>query len=77
MASEKRVRAAAKRVSGREAGVHYLQAICVPEDETCFYVFEAASADLVAQASALAGLRDGRIVETFDGERTRLQNGAV
>jgi hypothetical protein len=40
-AKEKRARAAAKRVSGSEAGVRYLRAIYVPEDETCFYVFEA------------------------------------
>jgi uncharacterized protein DUF4242 len=62
-AVEGRARAATKRVSRDDAGVRYLRAIYVPEDETCFYVFEASSADLVAQASALAGLGAGRIVE--------------
>jgi CRISPR/Cas system Type II protein with McrA/HNH and RuvC-like nuclease domain len=62
-AAERRARAATKRVTREAARVRYLRAIYVPEDETCFYVFEASSADLVAQASALAGLGAGRIVE--------------
>jgi hypothetical protein len=73
-AKEKRARAAAKRVSGSEAGVRYLRAIYVPEDETCFYVFEAPSAQLVAQAGAVAGLGDGSIVEAF--ERSASPSGA-
>lgn len=77
MASEKRVSAAAKRVSAREADVKYLRAIYVPEDETCFYVFEAPSADLVVQASTLAGLGDGRIVEAFDGSAPHLGNAGA
>lgn len=60
--TEERAKAAAKRVSGKNVAVRYLRATYVPEDETCFYVFEAPSADLVARASALAGLGDGRIV---------------
>jgi hypothetical protein len=66
-AVKERVSAATTRLSRKEADVRYLRAIYVPEDETCFYVFEASSAELVAQANALAGLRDGRILETFDG----------
>jgi hypothetical protein len=66
-ALEERARAATQRISSDAAGVRYLRAIYVPEDETCFYVFEAPAADLVARASALAGLGDARIVETFDG----------
>jgi hypothetical protein len=75
-ATEERARAAAKRVSeGSEAGVRFLRAIYVPEDETCFYVFEAPSAQLVAQASAVAGLGDGRIVEAFEKSASRLRRG--
>jgi hypothetical protein len=59
-AAEERARAAATRVSGRNAAVRYLRATYVPEDETCFHVFEAPSAELVAQASALAGRRAAR-----------------
>jgi hypothetical protein len=63
-AAKKRVRAAARRVARSDDDIRYVRAIYVPEDETCFYVFNAASADLVAQVSDLAGLRDGRVVET-------------
>jgi len=66
-AIEGRARAAADRVSGAHDEVRYLRAIYVPEDETCFYIFRAPSADLVKQASALAGFRDGRIVEAHEG----------
>jgi hypothetical protein len=61
--AERRARDAAERVSAADTAVRYVRATYVPEDETCFYVFEAASADLVARASALAELGEGRIVE--------------
>lgn len=62
-ASERRARAAARRVSRNDGVVRYVRATYVPEDETCFYLFEAPAAELVASASALARLGDGRIVE--------------
>lgn len=37
--------------------VRYLRSIFVPEDETCFLLYEADSADLVTEAVARAGLR--------------------
>jgi hypothetical protein len=43
--------------------VHFLRAISLPEDETCFYLFEAPSAEAVRQVSERAGLRHERIVE--------------
>jgi hypothetical protein len=64
-AAKAQVRAATTRVSRGDRDIRYVRAIYVPEDETCFYVFDASSADLVAQVSGLAGLRDGRIVETL------------
>jgi hypothetical protein len=66
-AAEQRVLAATRRLSKKHPDLRYVRAIYVPDDENCFYVFEASAAELVAQASAAAGLRDGRIVETFDG----------
>ena len=66
-AIEGRARAAADRVSDAQDAVHYVRAIYIPEDETCFYIFRAASADLVKRAGVLAGFRDGRIVEAHDG----------
>jgi hypothetical protein len=64
--AEERARAAAERVSRKDVSVSYLRATYVPEDETCFYLFEAPSAELVARASAVAGLGDGRIVEALE-----------
>jgi hypothetical protein len=61
-----RLDAAAKRVSGNDALVEYVRAIYVPEDETCFYIFDASSAEVVAKASEIAGLSDGRIVAALD-----------
>jgi hypothetical protein len=61
--AEERAREAASRLSDSLAEIRYVRTTYVPEDETCFYAFEAASAELVAKASRLAGLGEGRIVE--------------
>jgi len=74
-AAEERARAAAERVSGKNVAVRYLRATYVPEDETCFYLFEAPSAEFVAQASVVAGLGDGRIVEALEGSTQRRLGG--
>jgi hypothetical protein len=42
--------------------VRYVRSLFVPEDETCFYIFEAESREAVATASRLAGLGYVRIV---------------
>ena len=68
-AAKERVRAVAANVSRGHGDIRYVRAIYVPEDETCFYVFDASSADLVARVSGLAGLTDGRIVETLPDSR--------
>jgi hypothetical protein len=68
-ATERRAKAAAERISGEDAAVRYLRAIYVPEDETCFHVFEASSAEAVAKAAASAGLGDGRIVAVAEESR--------
>jgi hypothetical protein len=39
--------------------VRYVRSILVPEDETCFLLYEADSTDLVAEAVHRAGLRLG------------------
>jgi Nickel responsive protein SCO4226-like len=43
--------------------VRYLRSILVPEDETCFLLFEAASVDDVREAARIAGLPIERISE--------------
>lgn len=44
-------------------GVHCLQAIAVPTDETCFLLVEAPSADLVEEAVRRAGLTHAHVTE--------------
>ncbi len=52
---------AAERVSGQEAPVRFLGAIHVPEEETCFYLYQAPAAVGVHTAMTAAGLRPERI----------------
>ena len=65
-AAKKRVRAAARRLSHNDHEIRFVRAMYVPEDETCFYIFDAASADLVAEVSGLADLSNGRVVATLE-----------
>jgi hypothetical protein len=60
---EARARRAAAQLAEAGTEVRYLRAIFVPADETCFHLFEAASADAVRAASERAGLSAQRIVE--------------
>jgi hypothetical protein len=60
---EARARRAAAQLAEAGTEVRYLRAIFVPEDETCFHLFEAASLDAVRAASERAGLSAQRIVE--------------
>jgi len=52
---------AARQASGHGAPVRLLGAIAVPEDETCFYLYQAPSAGAVRAAMTRAGLRPDRI----------------
>jgi hypothetical protein len=58
-----RVRAAAEAVSHAGAPVRYVSSIFVPEDETCFYVFESSSKEGVLAAIERAALSFARITE--------------
>lgn len=53
-----RVRAAANGV----VGTTFLQSLYLPGDETCFFLFDSPSAELVGRAAALAGLTVDRVV---------------
>ncbi|MGH2538899.1 MAG: nickel-binding protein [Actinomycetota bacterium] len=44
--------------------VRFVQVISIPEDEICFYLFEAPSADDVRLVAEGAGLHPERILET-------------
>jgi uncharacterized membrane protein len=49
----------------QEPDARWLHSIFVPEDETCYLVYEAGSVDAVAGAAARAGITYERIVAAF------------
>jgi Protein of unknown function (DUF4242) len=62
-AGAKRARLAAEELDDEGTAIRYLSSILVPEDETCFYLYEAGSADAVHEAARRAGLQYERISE--------------
>jgi len=64
-----RARAAAGELSGEGSCVRYVRAIFVPEDETCFFLWEACSAEAVREAAARAGLGSERVTEALGDRR--------
>jgi hypothetical protein len=59
-----RARASAQHLSAQGVPVRYVRALFVPEDETCFHVFEASSPDDVHAASERASFPARRIVQS-------------
>jgi hypothetical protein len=58
----RRARAAADELTREGMSVRYLRSIFVPEDETCFYLYEAGSIDAVREAAQRAALPYVRVV---------------
>ena len=65
-AAGRRARAAARKLSREGVSVRYIRTTLLPEDETCFHVFEADSHHAVAEACRLAGLEAPRIVPAVE-----------
>jgi hypothetical protein len=65
-AAGRRARAAALELSRAGAPVRYVRTTVLPEDETCFHLFEAESEDTVVEACRRAGLRSPRIVPALE-----------
>jgi hypothetical protein len=64
----RRARSAAVSLASEGPHVRYVRSIFVPEDETCFYVYEAESAGTVREVARRAGLSVDRVVETRSAE---------
>ena len=58
-------RQASEQMQAEGTPVRYLRSIFVPEDEACFYLYEAASADSVREAARRAGLPLASITEAI------------
>jgi Nickel responsive protein SCO4226-like len=58
-------RRAAEELTREGTPVRYLRSIFVPEDETCFYLYEAATADAVREAARRAQLACERVIEAI------------
>ena len=56
---------AAEELTRRGTPVRYLSSIFVPEDETCFHLFEAISADAVREVAQRAELSFERVLEAI------------
>lgn len=61
----KRLQASAGPADGAPA-VRYVRSTFVPEDETCFHIFEADSAEAVRKAGERASVTFDRIVEAVE-----------
>ena len=60
--SAERARLGAELLTRAGTPVRFVRSIFVPEDETCFVIYEAASTGAVRAAAARAGLRFERVV---------------
>lgn len=60
---ERRARSAAEALTQKGTSVRLDRAIHIPEDEICFFVFDAPSSRAVALAAQLADLAPVRVVE--------------
>ena len=65
-----RARLAARELTREGVPVRYLRSIFVPEDETCFVLIEARSAEAAGEAARRAGLSFERLAEVVAAEET-------
>ncbi len=63
-------RRAAQKLTREGTPVRYLRSIFVPEDEICFHLYEAETAEHVREAARRAELSFERVTEAF-GESSR------
>jgi hypothetical protein len=68
-ASERRARSAAKELTKGTSRVRFERSIYVPEDEICFFVFDAPSGRDAVLAAARADLDSIRVVEVVSSRK--------
>ena len=61
--AERRATLAARRLSNADREVQFVRATYIPEDEICFFVFDAPSRGDAALVAQRAGLEPIRVVE--------------
>ena len=69
VARERRARSAAEELTKLTSRVRFERSIYVPEDEICFFVFDAPSGREAALAAQRAGLDPVRVVEAVLSEK--------
>jgi len=67
--SAERARLAANELSREGTPVRYVRSIFVPEDETCFFLYEATRVEDVEEAARRASLRFERAAAAVVGKR--------
>ena len=65
-----RARAASEQLTSEGRQVRYLRTIFVPQDEICFHLYEAHTADEVGEASLRAQIAYERIVRAVSVDRS-------
>ena len=65
----RRARAAAEELAHAGMPIRYVRTTYLPDDETCFHVFEAASIDIVEEAGRRAELACTRVVPAVEPSR--------
>jgi len=70
-ARERRARFAAEELTQEKARVRFERSIHVPEDEICFFVFDAPSARDAVLVAQRAGLNAFRVVEAISLEQQK------
>jgi hypothetical protein len=61
------VSVAAEELTREGRSVHLVHSFFLPADETCFYLYQATSLDVVREAAVRAGLQVERISEAVSG----------
>jgi hypothetical protein len=66
-----RARSAAQSLDREGSRVRYVRSLFVPDEETCFYLYEAADPGVVREAARRADLPVQSVVEAFSADAER------